>query len=344
MSFYSAVGGWIIEYIIRSLTNTMAANAETRFTDFIAQGYKPIAYQFAFLALTFGIVAMGVKKGIELCNKILMPLLLALLIILCVRAVTLPGAVEGLKFLFYPDFSKLTGNSILAAMGHAFFSLSLGMGAMITYGSYIKRDEDLVTSSGIIAASDVLISILGGVLVFSAAAAFQVETGAGAGLVFITLPEMFQQMTGGMFFSTLFFALLGIAALTSAISLVEVVVSFCVEELRISRIAAATLVSFCIFLLGILCSLSLGMTPELGLFGKNFFDLMDFASSNRFLPLGVFFIAIYVGWSLKKHITVRELTNDGSQKFTGLRVFYFLIRFIAPVAILIVFLAGLLRG
>jgi len=182
------------------------------------------------------------------------------------------------------------------------------------------------------------------VLVFSAAAAFQVETGAGAGLVFITLPEMFLQMTGGMFFSTLFFALLGIAALTSAISLVEVVVSFCVEELRISRIPAVALVSFCIFLLGILCSLSLGLMPELSLFGKNFFDLMDFASSNIFLPLGGFFIAIYVGWSLKKHITVRELTSDGSQKFIGLRVFYFLIRFIAPVAILIVFIAGLLRG
>jgi NSS family neurotransmitter:Na+ symporter len=246
-----------------------------------------------------------------------------------------------LKFLFYPDFSKLTGSSVLAAMGHAFFSLSLGMGAMITYGSYIRRDENLVSSSIIIAGSDVLISLLAGILIFSAAAAFQVEPGAGPGLVFITLPEMFLQMTGGMIFSTLFFTLLCIAALTSAISLIEVVASFCIEELRISRLLATALVAVCIFGLGILCSMSLGLTPGLGLFGKNFFDLMDFTSSNILLPLGGFFIAVYVGWSLKKLITVKELTNNGSKRFIALRLFYFLIRFIAPAAILTVFIAGL---
>jgi len=344
MSFYSAVGGWTIEYLIRSVTNTMSANPEEQFTDFIASGYKPIAFQFLFLVLAFSIVAMGVQKGIELSNKILMPLLVLLLIILCARAVTLPGATEGLKFLFKPDFSKLTGNSVLAAMGHAFFSLSLGMGTMITYGSYIKRKENLISSSGFIAGSDIFISLLGGVLVFSAAAAFQVEPGAGPGLVFITLPGMFQQMAGGMIFASIFFVLLSIAALTSAISLIEVIVSFCVEELRIRRGPATALVSFCIFLLGILCSLSLGLMPELGLFGKNFFDLMDFTASNLLLPLGGFFIALYVGWALKKRITVKELTNDGSQKFTGLRMFYFLIKYIVPVSILIVFIAGILRG
>jgi len=344
MSFYSAVGGWTIEYLIRSVTNTMSANPEEQFNSFIAGGYKPIIYQFVFLVTCLGIVTMGIKKGIELSNKILMPLLVILLIILCVRAVTLPGATEGLKFLFKPDFSKLTGNSVLAAMGHAFFSLSLGMGTMITYGSYIKRKENLISSTGFIAASDIFISLLGGVLVFSAAAAFQIEPGASPGLVFSTLPGLFQQMAGGMIFSTIFFILLSIAALTSAISLIEVVVSFCVEEIRIGRGAATALVSLCIFLLGILCSLSLGLMPELGLFGKSFFDLMDFTASNILLPLGGFFIALYVGWALKKRITVKELTSDGSQKFTGLRVFYFLIRYIVPVSILIVFVAGILRG
>jgi len=154
---------------------------------------------------------------------------------------------------------------------------------------------------------------------------------------------MFQQMAGGMIFSTIFFFLLCITALTSAISLIEVVTSYCVEELRIGRIAATALVSFCIFLLGILCSLSLGLIPGLGLFGKNFFDLMDFTASNILLPLGGLFIALYVGWALKKRITVKELTSAGTQKFAGLRVFYFLIRYIVPVAILLVFISGLLR-
>ena len=343
MSFYSAVGGWTIEYLIRSVTNTMSSNPEAQFFSFIEGGYKPIAYQFIFMVLSFGIVALGIAKGIELSNKILMPLLVLLLIVLCVRAVTLPGSIEGIKFLFKPDFSKLTGNSILAAMGHSFFSLSLGMGTMITYGSYIKRNENLISSSSIILGTDTFISLLGGVLIFSAAAAFQIEPGSGPGLVFITLPGMFQQMAGGMIFSTIFFVLLCIAAITSAISLIEVVVSFCVEEIRISRGLATALVSICIFFLGMLCSLSLGLMPGLKLFGKNFFDLMDFTSSNILLPIGGFLISIYVGWSLKKLITVRELTNNGLLKFAGMRVFFFLIRYVVPVSILIVFIAGLLK-
>ena len=343
MSFYSAVGGWTIEYIIRSITNTMSGNHAEQFNGFITGSYKPLAYQFVFLALSFAIVMFGVRKGIERSSKILMPLLLLLLIILCIRSVTLPGASEGLKFLLTPDFSKLSGNSILLAMGQAFFSLSLGMGCMITYGSYIKRNEDLTSSAGMIAGTDSLIALLAGIAIFPAAAAFQIEPGSGPGLVFITLPVMFQQMAGGMFFSTLFFILLCIAALTSAISLIEVVVSFCVEEMRIRRRPATALVAGCIFLLGTLCSLSLGIAPQLSLFGMNFFDLMDFTSSNLLLPAGGFFISIYVGWALKKRITVKELTSDGTLKFTGLRVFYFLIKYIVPVAILIVFISGLLK-
>jgi NSS family neurotransmitter:Na+ symporter len=286
---------------------------------------------------------MGVQKGIERSSKILMPVLMLLLIVLCIRSVTLPGAAEGLKFMFKPDFSKITGNSILLAMGQAFFSLSLGMGCMITYGSYIRRDEDLPVSTGIVAGADTFASILSGIAIFPAAMALGIPVNSGPGLAFITFPGMFQQMAGGMIFSTIFFVLLFIAAITSAISLLEVVVSFCVEEMRIRRAPATALVAAGIFLLGILCSLSLGLVPEIQLFGKSFFDLMDFVSSNVLLPLGGFFISLYVGWVLKKHITVRELMSSNTLKMNFLRVFFFLIRYIVPVAILIVFISGLMK-
>ncbi len=343
LSFYSAVGGWTIEYIVRSVSGTLSTHSKEQFDSFITGSYQPLWYQLCFLALSLTIVMMGVKKGIERSAKVLMPLLLLLLLILCIRSVTLPGASEGLTFLLKPDFSKLTGNSVLLAMGQAFFSLSLGMGCLITYGSYIKREEDLSYAAGMIAGADTLIALLAGIAIFPAAAAFHIEPGSGPGLVFITLPSMFQQMAGGMVFSTCFFVLLCIAALTSAISLLEVVVSFCVEEMHIRRGHATALVAVCVFLLGMLCSLSLGIVPELQLFGKSFFDLMDFASSNILLPVGGFFIAIYVGWVLKKRITVKELTSDGTHKFTYLRIFFFLIRYIVPVAIIVVFISGLLR-
>jgi NSS family neurotransmitter:Na+ symporter len=183
-----------------------------------------------------------------------------------------------------------------------------------------------------------------GILIFSAAAAFQVEAGSGPGLVFITLPEMFQQMAGGMIFSSLFFLLLFIASITSAISLLEVVVSFCVEEMRMRRWLATTLVTISVSLMGMLCSLSLGIVPGLKLFGKSFFDLMDFTASNIMLPLGGLFISIYTGWVLQKYITVRELTTGGSRNFVYLRILFFLMRYIVPVAILAVFISGLLRN
>jgi len=213
---------------------------------------------------------------------------------------------------------------------------------MITYGSYIKRDEDLAYSAGMIAGADSFIAILAGIAIFPAAAHFGIPFDKeGPGLVFITLPEMFQQMAGGMIFSTCFFILLCIAALTSSISLLEVIVSFCVEEMHIKRRYATALVAGCIFMLGILCSLSLGLVPQLQLFGKSFFDLMDFTSSNILLPVGGLFISIYFGWILKKYITVKELTSYGARKFIGLRIYFFLIRYIVPVAIMIVFISNL---
>jgi NSS family neurotransmitter:Na+ symporter len=236
---------------------------------------------------------------------------------------------------------------LLAAIGHAFFSLSLGMAAMITYGSYIKKDVNLVSSTNVIVASSIFIALLGGILIFSIAAAFQIDPGAGPGLAFIVLPEMFQQMTGGMVFSTIFFALLFIAALTSAISLIEVIVTFCVEETKLKRKTAAALVSVSVFMLGVICSISLGIMPNLGLFGLNFFGLMDYLSANILLPLAGLFTAIYVGWVLKKQIMKEELldTSNMNEKFKSvfMRIFYFLMRYVVPCAILMVFISGLLK-
>ena len=344
LSFYSAVGGWTIEYLICSIKGTLSTNTEQQFNSFISESYSPLVYQLVFLVLAFGIVMMGVKKGIEACSKILMPMLFLLLVVLCIRSVTLPGATEGLKFFFKPDFSKLTGDSVLLAMGQAFFSLSIGMGCMITYGSYIRRDEDLNHTSGMIVGADLVVSMLSGILIFSAAAAFQIEAGSGPGLAFITLPGMFQQMAGGMIFSTLFFLLLFIGAITSVISLLEVVVSFCVEEMRMRRWLATALVTVCASALGVLCSLSLGLVPGLQLFGKNFFDLMDYTASNLMLPLGGLFISIYVGWALKKYITMRQLATGRSWNLVYMRFFFFLMRYIVPIAILAVFISGLFRN
>ncbi len=342
LSFYSAVGGWTIEYTIRSMSGKISQNPEQQFNSFIKGSYKPILYQLVFLIFSLVIVMMGVKKGIEKCSKILMPVLLLLLLILCVRSVTLPGASEGLSFLLKPDFSKITGNSVLIAMGQAFFSLSVGMGVMITYGSYIKRTEDITYSAGMIAGADTLIALLAGVAIFPAVYAFGIAPDSGPGLVFVTLPSVFQQMAGGMIYSTCFFILLCIAALTSTISLLEVVASYCMEEWKVKRITATIWITIFVFILGILCSLSLGIIPELTFFGKNFFGWMEFTSSNIFLPIGGLLISIYVGWVMKKRIMVKELTNDGTRKIVFLRFFFFLIRYIVPVAILAVFISGLL--
>jgi NSS family neurotransmitter:Na+ symporter len=344
LSFYSAVGGWTIHYIAASATGNLSEQPAGQFNSLIAGSWLPLLYQMLFIVLTLGVVVMGVQKGIERSSKILMPLLLLLLAILCVRSVSLPGAAEGLKFLLKPDLSKLTGHSILLAMGQAFFSLSLGMGCMITYGSYIRRSENLISSAGMIAGADTLIAILAGVAIFPAAFAFGIEPGSGPGLVFITLPGMFQQMSGGMIFATCFFLLLCIAALTSAISLLEVVVSFCVEEMKWRRRTATIAVAGCVFILGAICSLSLGMAPKLKLFGKSIFDLMDFSTSNFFLPLGGLFISLYAGWTMKKYIAARELSSSNTHSFTIIRIFYFLIRYIIPEAILAVFIYGLLNA
>jgi NSS family neurotransmitter:Na+ symporter len=291
--------------------------------------------------LTGAIVFIGVQKGIERYSKVLMPILLVIIIILDIRAVTLKGAGEGLHFLFNPDFSKLTFEGVLSALGHAFFSLSLGMGTLITYGSYVNKDNNLIGTAIQVTAADTIIAILAGIAIFPAVFAFNIEPGQGVGLIFITLPNVFMQMSGGYFFSIMFFVLLSIAALTSGISILEVVVAYFTEELRIKRGTSTILATILITLLGIICSLSMGLFSEYEIFGLNFFDLLDFISANLLLPVGGMFIALFIGWAFGKYKVIREVAHGGRLRGWFLRVFMLLVKFVAPIAIFIVFLQGL---
>lgn len=279
-----------------------------------------------------------------------MPILLGILIVLCIRSITLPGASKGLAFLFKPDFSNFKAEAILIALGHAFFSLSLGMGTMITYGSYIGKKENLGEAALQVSIADTLIALLAGVAIFPAVFAFNIEPSAGPGLVFITIPNVFSQMTGGYIFSILFFILLAVAALTSSISVLEVVVAFSTEELKINRKKATIITTILISLIGIPCSLSfsslsgftlpkgLGILEATGFAGKNFFDILDHLSANYLLPLGGLFIVIFVGWFMGKDKVKNEVTNEGALKVNYIPLFINVCKFIAPVAIAFVFL------
>ncbi len=345
LSFYGVVAGWSIEYVMLSISNGFAAKSPDElnliFGELIEDPIRPIIFQLIFMALTAGIVVVGIQKGIEKFTKILMPLLVVILIALCVKAVSLPGASEGLSFLFKPDFSKLTSDGILSALGHAFFSLSLGMGTLVTYGSYVKRKNNLVNTAIEVTAADTIIAILAGVAIFPAVFAFGIEPSSGPGLVFITLPNVFQQMSSGYIFSILFFVLLSVAALTSSISILEVVVAYLKEEFKIERKGATVLGTVMISILGIFCSLSMGVWSGFHVFGLNIFDLLDWVSANMLLPLGGLFISLFVGWFLGPKKAFHELRKGSNIKQRYFKTFLFLVRFVAPIAIAIVFLHGL---
>lgn len=342
LGFYSAVAGWTLEYIIKMATNSFTGydheSLEITFNTFLANPITPLIWQILFMILTGLVILAGVSKGIEKYSKILMPVLLLFIIVLGVRSLTLEGGRAGLEFLFKPDFSKVTPKTFLYAVGQAFFSLSLGMGALMTYSSYFDKDVKLGTTAIQVALSDSLIAILAGIMIFPAVFAFGIEPGSGPSLVFITLPGIFQQMLGGSFFGAIFFILLAVAALTSTISLLEVVVAFFAEELKLSRRKATVLATASTTILGIFASLSLGILGDLKLFGKSLFDLLDYTASNILLPLGGLLIVLFVGWFSGRHIIKDEISNNGKLKVKFYPYYNFAVKFIAPLAIAIVFI------
>jgi neurotransmitter:Na+ symporter, NSS family len=345
LAFYTTVSGWTLEYLYLALTNGFqgmgADQMSSMFEQFRTSGMRPLVWQAIFMFLTAFIVFRGIKNGIEKYTKILMPALLLIIIVLCIRAITLPGGGEGLVFLFKPDFSKLTANGVMQALGQSFFSLSIGMGALITYGSYISKKDNLGVTAISVTAADLLIAILAGIAIFPAVFAFGIQPEAGPGLVFITLPMIFQQMTGGYFFSLIFFLLLSIAALTSTISLLEVVVAYMSEELNINRKKSTVIGAFSIALLGVFCTLSQGPMPGLRIGERNLFDLLDFSSANIMLPVGGLLIVIFAGWFMGVDKVFDELSNGGKLNARYKHAFLFIIRFIAPIGIALVFLNGI---
>ena len=349
LSFYGVVAGWSIEYVVLSLENGFSAKSPDEigmlFTTLIESPVKPVIFQLIFMILSAAIVIVGIQKGIEKYTKILMPLLVIILVFLCVKSVSLEGAKAGLDFLFKPDFSKLSADGILSALGHAFFTLSLGMGTLITYGSYIKKDNNLVSTVINVTVADTVIALMAGVAIFPAVFAFGIEPSQGPGLIFVTLPNVFHQMPGGYIFSILFFVLLSVAALTSSISILEVVVAYFKEEFNMGRKASTVLATVLISILGVLCSLSMGILSPYTFFGLNIFDLMDWISANLFLPIGGMFIALFVGWYFGRKKVQEEVAQGGSLSGALLSIFMFLVKFIAPIAIAIVMLNnfGLLK-
>lgn len=342
LAFYSTIAGWTLEYVYKALTNAFQGQSSGQlgemFQAFHTQSLRPLMWQLIFMVMTAGIIIAGVKRGIEKYTKILMPFLVLLLLIMAVRSITLPGAMGGLQFLFKPDFSELTADVFLAALGQAFFSLSIGMGALITYGSYIGKENKLGTISIEVSLADTLIAVLAGVAIFPAVFAFGLAPDEGPGLIFHVLPNIFQQLPGGYFFALIFFILLAIAALTSSISILEVVVAFLVEELNIKRRNATIMAAVAATFVGVFCTLSFGAMEDVTLGGLTFFGIMDFTSSNILLPLGGLLIVVFVGWFLGSANVRDEVSNSGTLPVRLFHVFMFLLKFIAPVAIAIVFL------
>lgn len=346
-AFYSTVSGWTLEYILKSVTNSFQgkdlATIEQDFTTFHDMGWRNVMWQAIFIFLTGFVVFKGVQNGIEKYAKILMPVLLLILVILGIRSMTLPGAKEGMNFLFKPDFSKITGKVLISALGQGFFSLSLGMGVLITYGSYVKKSDNLTSTAFSVVLADTVIALLAGIVIFPAAFSFGVNPQAGMGLVFNTIPMIFNQMVGGYWFCIIFFVLLAIAALTSTISLLEVVVAYITEELHMKRQWATVVACVGTMLLGAFASLSLMSDTPFTIGGKPVFDLMDFVSSNILLPVGGVFIVIFVGWYLGKTKFFEEVTNDGAIKSPLKSIIFFIVRYLAPLAIAVIFISGLLK-
>jgi NSS family neurotransmitter:Na+ symporter len=342
LGFYSVVAGWTLEYILQafsgSLSDKTATDFATDFSNFSTGLIRPIIWTVTFIVLTHVIIISGVKSGIERASKIMMPLLFLFLLILAIRSVTLPNASEGLTFLFQPDFSKINSSVILSAMGQAFFSLSIGMGCLITYASYFKKETNLQTTALQVTILDTLVALLAGIMIFPAVFSFGITPTAGPELVFITLPNVFAQLPMGSVWSAIFFILLALAALTSTISMHEVATGYVHEEHKMSRNKAAWVVSAGAIILGVLSSLSFGVLKDFTIGGMIFFDFLDYLTAKIMLPLGGMLICIFAGTRVERKVIKAELTNEGTIPFYFFNTYAFFMKYVAPIAIGLIFL------
>lgn len=347
LSFYSVVAGWTLHYTIASATGQLQGKEGTDFgaifTAFVSDPWQPIIYLAAFLLLTHLVVERGIERGIEHYSKLMMPLLLVITIFLAGFSLTMPGAAEGIRFLLQPNLNEVTPGVVLGAMGQAFFSLSVGIGCLVTYSSYFSEETRLVKSAVNVCLIDTMVAVISGFIIFPTVFSVGINPDAGPGLVFITLPNVFlltfsEMPFIGYLFSLLFYTLLLLAALTSSISMHEICTAFISEHFSQSRRKAATIVTIISLVLGSACSLSFGPWQNVTVLGHSFFDLFDFTVTKFLMPLGGLMMTLFVGWYLDRKLVEQQLTNGGSVSVRFLCLLMILIRWVAPAGILIIFL------
>ena len=341
--YYCVVCGWVIEYLWSSASGNLLGHTPEEysniFSTFVSSPWRCVMWTLLFLILNFLVLNRGVEKGIERIASFMMPLLFLLLIVFCVNSLLLPDSDEGMEFLFEVDSVDLGWKGVVDAMGQAFMSLSLGVTCLITYSSYFKDDSNLMKDAVTISGLDTLVAILAGIVIFPAVFSFGLEPNAGPKLIFEILPTIFQQMPGGTIWATLFFLLLFFASITSTISLSEIPITFMIDEYKISRGKAIAITAVLMTIIAVLSALSFSTLSEVKLLGRNLFDFLDFVGPNFFMLLGGLVTAIYVGWVLKKDVIHEQLTNGGMHRSRFVQPYIiFSLRYIAPVAIVIIFL------
>jgi len=343
ISFYTVIAGWSLAYFFLGLTGGLTGldpqGLSATFDALVSDPIRPVLWHLAFMAITAAVVLFGVKQGIERWAKVLMPGIFIVLLILFVRVITLPGAVDGAIWFLRPDFAQLGWRTLLTATGQVFFSFSLGVGVMITYGSYLGREANLARSAVIIGAIDVLVALLAGLTIIPAVFALGISPETGPGLLFITLPGVFGQLPfGGQFFGTIFFVMLSFAALTSTVSMLEVIVAYLVDEKRLGRVAATLLTATAAFLLGVPAAMAEGPLADWRILGLDFLSLLDFTTANVLLPLGGLLTALFVGWVWGVDRAILEISQGGTRQ--GLWTWGLAVRYVVPVALAVVLVTG----
>lgn len=343
MGYYPVIGGWSLAYMVKSITGLLgSADIDGAFVGLISGTWEPLIWMLIYLSFNVFVILRGINKGIEAASKILMPTLFVLLLIIIVKGLTLPGAAVGLSFLLKPDFSKVTGATFLAALGQAFFSLSLAMGVMTTYASYLGEGESIPKNAAMVSVMDFSVALMAGLAMFPALFAFGMEPTQGPGLVFMVVPKLFQAMGGvGPIFSFIFFAALMVAALTSSMSLLEVVVSFLIDQKKMTRKKATGIAAGSMFVICVFASLSQGPLSHITLFGANTFDFLDLVTDKIFLAVGGFFISVFIGWKVDKDLLFNEFTNHGTNSVGMFSIWYNLIKYVLPVVIAVVAVTGI---
>lgn len=335
--YYSVIAGWALSFfqtaIISGFTGKDTSIIHADFINYINSGWKPTLAALIFILMTAGVVIGGIIKGIEKINKILMPLLALILIILFIYSTTLTGFTQAVDFLLKPDFTKINLSTVLAAIGQSFFSMSLGMGCMITYGAYIKKETKLTNLAITISIADLCVALIAGFAIFPGVFTFGIEPTSGPTLVFETLPLVFSKMTGGNIFGLLFFFLVFIAAITSSVSMLEPMVLFIMQETKLSRKKSVLSIIFFVVMLAVLCAYSQVENSSIRIFGQNLFDALNHATDKIMLPLGGLLIIIFIGWFAKKDIVISQITNNKTFFIKGFNIYFFMVKYIIPIVL-----------